>query len=279
MYNKTNQRKRDEALDTQESSLIYENGPGRKKSKKKIIIVSAICLISLVLIICAGLFFIRFMSISHISETEAVESRPAVDPNDIQIQPGAQDMDWMLTLVNGDHPMPADYEPTLIEIGNGEYFEEKAVDSLLKMLSDARAQGLSPLVCSAYRDEEFQTELYNNQVETQMETGLTYSEALEEAKKVVAYPGTSEHQLGLSVDIVSSEYQLLDEAQAETDVAEWLKANCYKYGFILRYPPEKTEITGVIFEPWHYRYVGAEAAAAIMNENLCLEEYLKLYSD
>ncbi|NLL38766.1 MAG: M15 family metallopeptidase [Clostridiales bacterium] len=185
----------------------------------------------------------------------------------------------MLVLVNEDHPLQDNYKPELQDIGNGEYFDARAADSLLKMLSDAKAEGLSPLVCSAYRDAEFQTELYNSQVEAQMETGLTYTEALEEAKKVVAYPGTSEHQLGLAVDIVASDYQLLDDGQAETEEAKWLMENCHKYGFILRYPPDKTHITGIIFEPWHYRYVGQEAATAIMSENLCLEEYLELYYD
>lgn len=92
---------------------------------------------------------------------------------------------------------------------------------------------------------------------------------------MVAYPGTSEHQLGLAADIVARSYQLLDDQQAQTAEARWLKEHCAEYGFILRYPTDKTSLTGVIFEPWHYRYVGEEAAREIMGQGICLEEYLE----
>lgn len=183
-----------------------------------------------------------------------------------------------LILVNSSNPVPADYKPDLTEVTAGEYLDKLAAEPLLKMLSDAKAAGLEPIICSAYRDEDFQRELFENQVDTQKHTGLSYEHAVEEAKKVVAYPGTSEHQLGLAVDIVAESYQPLDDAQAETEEAKWLKENCWKYGFILRYPPDKTDITGIIFEPWHYRYVGVDAATNIMKEGLCLEEYIELYS-
>ena len=92
----------------------------------------------------------------------------------------------------------------------------------------------------------------------------------------VARPGTSEHQTGLAVDIVDTSYQILDEGQENTPVQQWLMAHCAEYGFILRYPTDKSEITGVGYEPWHYRYVGVEAAREIMANGLCLEEYLAL---
>ena len=91
----------------------------------------------------------------------------------------------------------------------------------------------------------------------------------------VALPGTSEHGLGLALDLISNQYSELDEKQAETKEAKWLEENCYKYGFILRYPPEKTAETGIIYEPWHYRYVGQEAAKEIMESGVTLEEYLE----
>ena len=91
---------------------------------------------------------------------------------------------------------------------------------------------------------------------------------------MVAVPGTSEHQLGLAVDLVSSEYTGLDERQEETGSYQWLVKHCAEYGFILRYPNDKTEITGIIYEPWHFRYVGVEAAREIMDQGICLEEYL-----
>ena len=95
---------------------------------------------------------------------------------------------------------------------------------------------------------------------------------------MVAYPGTSEHNLGLAVDIVARDYQILDEKQEQTAEQQWLMENCCKYGFILRYPTDKTEETGIIYEPWHYRYVGQTAAKEMYRKNLCLEEYLAQYS-
>lgn len=87
-------------------------------------------------------------------------------------------------------------------------------------------------------------------------------------------PGTSEHQLGLAVDIVDADYQLLNHAQEDTAVHQWLLEHCWDYGFILRYPADKGDVTGIIYEPWHYRYVGREHAQAIRAAGLCLEEYL-----
>ena len=91
----------------------------------------------------------------------------------------------------------------------------------------------------------------------------------------MAVPGTSEHQTGLALDIVSAGYQLLDEAQEDTAEQKWLMEHCWEYGFILRFPEDKTEITGIGYEPWHYRYVGRETAEAIHKSGLCLEEYLQ----
>lgn len=101
------------------------------------------------------------------------------------------------------------------------------------------------------------------------------AKAPEEAGKVVAVPGTSEHQLGLAVDIVDTNYQILDEAQENTAVQKWLMEHSWEYGFILRYPSDKGHITGIIYEPWHYRYVGREAAREMYEQGLCMEEYVR----
>ena len=105
--------------------------------------------------------------------------------------------------------------------------------------------------------------------------GYSPSDARIEAAKAVAIPGTSEHQLGLAVDIVDLRYQVLDAGQEDTATQQWLMQNSWKYGFILRYPNDKTAVTGIIYEPWHYRYVGRENAKAIYESGLCLEEYLQ----
>ena len=182
--------------------------------------------------------------------------------------------DWKLTLVNKSHFMEEDYEPVLAEIENNYYFDIRAVESLKEMLAVGRKEGLDFWICSAYRTNEKQTQLFENKVNRLMAEGLSYNEAYEEAKTVVAFPGTSEHQLGWAVDIVAKDYQQLDEKQARTDEAKWLAERCWEYGFILRYPVDKTEETGIIFEPWHYRYVGEEAAKEITEQGICLEEYL-----
>ena len=122
----------------------------------------------------------------------------------------------------------------------------------------------------------FQNEAVEAKDAKLQETGLSYEEAYEKAKTVVAYPGTSEHQTGLATDIVATSHQLLDDSQAETAEQQWLMENCWKYGFILRYPLGKSEYTGIIYEPWHYRYVGKEVAQYITENELCLEEYWQL---
>lgn len=183
--------------------------------------------------------------------------------------------DWMLMLVNGENPLPDDYSPNLKKLKNGLEFDERAIDQLNAMLSAAKSQGLSPIVCSAYRSIERQKTLFNNQVNKYMAEGFNEEQAKVEARKYVAYPGTSEHNLGLAVDIVSANYQMLDEKQANTSEAKWLMEHCSEYGFILRYPKDKIHITGVSYEPWHFRYVGIQAAKEIMKDGITLEEYLE----
>ncbi len=183
---------------------------------------------------------------------------------------------WMLTLVNDKNPLHDAYKPILKSLSNGLQFDGRAIEQLNSMLSDARAQGLSPVVCSAYRTLEYQQKLFDNQVNKQMSKGLSREQADIEARKVVAYPGTSEHNIGLAVDIVSLSYQHLDEAQANTAEVKWLIEHCSEYGFILRYPKDKIDITGVFYEPWHFRYVGIDAAKAITENGQCLEEYLEI---
>ena len=184
--------------------------------------------------------------------------------------------EWKLVLVNGTHFMEEDYVPQLTEIENGYYFDSRAADALKEMLKAGRAEGMDLWLCSAYRTMEKQTSLYENKVQRLMrEEALSYDKAYQEAANTVAFPGTSEHQLGLAADIVAKDYQHLNDKQANTDEAKWLKEHCHEYGFILRYPLDKTKETGIIFEPWHYRYVGVEAAKKIMEQGICLEEYLE----
>jgi D-alanyl-D-alanine carboxypeptidase len=180
-----------------------------------------------------------------------------------------------LILVNPWNALPSTYSVSLVEIENEQSVDKRCVSKLEEMLKDCRLAGCSPFICSSYRSYEKQERLYNNKVNKLMAKGYSESEAKKEAATVNAVPGTSEHQLGLAVDIVDKNYQELDEEQEDTAVQKWLMENSWKYGFILRYPNEKSEITGIIYEPWHYRYVGKEAAKEIYESGMCLEEYLE----
>lgn len=182
--------------------------------------------------------------------------------------------DWNLLLVNSSHPIPDDFSVNLVQLKGGQTIDERAYPDLQNMMDDARNAGLSPIICSSYRTMEKQTSLFNKKVMGLIAQGYSEIEARTEAGKWIAVPGTSEHQLGLAVDIVSESYQILDEQQQNTAEQKWLTENSYKYGFILRYPADKSEITGIDFEPWHYRYVGKEIAAEIDQKGICLEEYL-----
>lgn len=197
------------------------------------------------------------------------------DPDEGQGEQMTAKIPWNLVLVNPWNKMEEGYVPELKTLDNGMEIDERCYDDLMDMLDAVYDEGLTPVVCSAYRTQELQEELFDGQVTYFLNQGMTQPEAEKAAAKEVAVPGTSEHQLGLAVDIVDVTYQLLDEGQENTAVQQWLMENSWRYGFILRYPTDKTEITGIIYEPWHYRYVGREYAKEIYNSGLCLEEWLE----
>ena len=142
------------------------------------------------------------------------------------------------------------------------------------MLEDCNAAGIQYTFNSAYRSLGEQKKILEDRSAEYEAAGYDLTSAYMKARQTVALPGTSEHHLGLAVDIVDWDYQLLDEGQEDTAVQKWLLANSWRYGFILRYPTEKTNVTGIIYEPWHYRYVGKERAKQIYDSGLCLEEWL-----
>ena len=182
---------------------------------------------------------------------------------------------WNLILVNHWNPLPENYSFTKKELSNGHAVDERCYPDLQAMMDACRAAGNSPVICSSYRSYEKQQSLYQNKVNRLAAQGYSQEKAREEAAKAVALPGTSEHQLGLAVDIVDIANQNLDSSQEDTAVQQWLMEHSWEYGFILRYPNDKSDITGIIYEPWHYRYVGKDAAAEIYQQGLCLEEYLE----
>ena len=192
----------------------------------------------------------------------------------VQITAPARQQDWRLLLVNAWNLLPESYTVELVRLKNGLQVDKRIYDDLNAMLTDCRAAGLEPIVCSAYRTQATQTRLYNNKVSRLRAAGYSLEDAKVEAARWVAPPGTSEHQTGLALDLVSLDYQLLDEKQEQTPEQQWLMAHSWEYGFVLRYPSDKSAITGIGYEPWHYRYVGKEAAKAMYESGQCLEEYV-----
>ena len=181
----------------------------------------------------------------------------------------------LLILVNPWNPIPSNYSPELVSLGDGHEIDARCCEDLEDMLSACRGEGYEPYICSAYRTSEMQLSLYEDKVSRLMASGLDLSAARTEAARVVAIPGTSEHQLGLALDLISETYTNLDQWQERTEVQQWLMQNCWRYGFILRYPNGTSETTGIIYEPWHYRYVGSETAKAVAESGLVFEDYLK----
>ena len=183
--------------------------------------------------------------------------------------------DELLTLVNFENTIPKDWKVDLVQLNNGQSVDRRIYDDLIAMLQAAKSEGLNPLICSSYRTNEKQEQLYQNKVSEYLSQGYSKVEASDKAAFWVARPGTSEHQLGLAVDIVSTKNQRLDRSQENTVEQQWLIQNSWNYGFVLRYPTNKNSITGVGYEPWHYRYVGKEHAKKINELGVCLEEYVK----
>lgn len=188
---------------------------------------------------------------------------------------GQQIAAWNLMIVNPWNTLPESYSINLVVLMDGQSVDARCYPDLQEMMDDCRAAGLSPYICSSYRSLEKQNQLFEDNVASLMAQGYSEADARTETAKNVALPGTSEHQLGLAVDIVDKNYQVLDEKQEYTAVQQWLMENSWKYGWILRYPEDKSDITGITYEPWHYRYVGKEAASVIYQEGICLEEYME----
>ena len=183
----------------------------------------------------------------------------------------SSDDDWALILVNKDNPIPDNYEITFTELSNGQKVDSRIYPDLQAMFDAARAAGLQLFVREGYRTQEEQQQIMDERIQRYVKEGNTQAEAKKLAEEYVAVPGTSEHQLGLSVDINPED----SSQEAKDKVYSWLAANAYKYGFIKRYPSDKVDITGISNEPWHYRYVGKTAAAEMQEKGLCLEEYLE----
>ena len=179
-------------------------------------------------------------------------------------------IEWNLIVVNRWNPIPENYSVELTVLSNGQKVDSRIYPHLQEMFDAARAEGIYPIVREGYRTEEEQQEILDDKIQAYINEGYSQWRAERNAKEWVALPGTSEHQLGIAVDINADKSKCTND-----DVYAWLAENAYKYGFILRYPLDKQEITGTSYEPWHYRYVGTEDAYEINERGICLEEYFE----
>lgn len=195
----------------------------------------------------------------------AEDDIPAFDPS-------------LLILVNESHPLPEDYTVSLMAMSDWPLYVESAIfEDLQAMLYDGMAEGYYFQVLAAYRNADEQQYYFDEKVKEYIQQGYSQSSAEREASLYEQPSGKSDYQTGLSVAIVSGAYQQMDEAQGTTEETRWLHEHCHEYGFVLRYPEGKSSETGIPYKPWHYRYVGREAAEFLTEHNLTLEGYWAAY--
>ncbi len=180
------------------------------------------------------------------------------------------DDNWNMTLINIRYRMPEDYTPDLVYVcGSEERLDSRVAQHYEEMYNAAAKDGVYLTPCSGYRSYELQNRNFNREKDYFLSQGYTDAESEVLAAQTIMPPGSSEHNLGLAMDIVC-----VDEWFEDTDEFAWLTAHAADYGFIMRYPADKQDITKVIYEPWHWRYVGVEKAKEIKASGLVLEEFL-----
>ena len=185
--------------------------------------------------------------------------------------------DWRLVLINKQHPIPEDYSFNLGVIKDGMLCDDRILSDLLTMMQAAKDDGINLAIKSPYRTDSRQEANFNTRIKQYMGQGYSYMEAYKLTSQVITVPGASEHQVGLALDIVCDTYGSLSAGFGETNAGQWLAEHSCEYGFIVRYPKGKEYITSIDYEPWHFRYVGREAAMIIKNEGICLEEFWDRY--
>lgn len=216
-------------------------------------------------LLCLVLTAVTVISIGAFGWLIKEEHIDLTEPEEATLKNG-----WELILVNDDYFIPKEYEADLLTLSNGEQVDKRIYPDLQQMFDDMRALGHRPRVASGYRSSEEQENILEEKSQEYINQGYTRSQAEEMALLWVAKPGTSEHQLGIAVDI-NPDYTV----SKGVGFYEWLRDNAHKYGFVNRYPADKVDITGISNERWHYRYVGRRTAKIMYEENLCLEEYLE----
>lgn len=182
---------------------------------------------------------------------------------------------WAFFLINQTNPLPDNYSITTKKVFGRFEMDDRCADYMINMIADAKTAGVNLNIISAYRSVEYQQTLFDNDTKKYENQGLSHDEAVIKTSQAVAIPGQSEHNAGICADILDDGNFNLTEDFENTDEFKWLSENADKYGFILRYLKGKESITGIEYEPWHYRFVGVSYAKKIKDSGLCLEEYYK----
>ena len=246
----------------------------KKKSKKNLEII----LIILMLFLGISIILISLIFFNHKEKEEKkveTSSETVEENNVIEIVIPKEEKrkinDWRLILVNKENPLPQDFTIELANVDKTRQVDKRIIADLKEMMQSMKSVGINNIwVQSAYRSIEYQEKLYNNRINEYLKLGLKKEEAESLTLKYINKPGESEHNLGLAVD-----FNRVNEDFKNTKAFEWLSKNAKDYGFVMRYPEEKANITGIEYEPWHWRYVGKENAYKMNELNMCLEEYIK----
>ena len=236
-------------------------------------------------VVAVGLYLI-LRAVDEPAAEEAAEATarprvtavPTASPVPTPEPPAVDVTSWELRLVNLDNPLGEDFVPEdLTDVGDNERVDGRVAPALKQLIADARAAGNKVWVCSGYRSYDTQSTIYWNHISQYKSQGLSDEEAKDKTLIAVQYPGCSEHQSGLCVDLLEQNGQPMEPYIAGSGLMLWLEQHCTEYGFVVRYPEDKTSVTGIEYEPWHLRYVGKEAAVYMTEHGLCLEEFLDLY--
>ena len=247
----------------------------RKLNKKKVVLVAAIFVLLIMLISKAFKGDETVETSSDENDKQLIAENETTIDNQIEEQPEEKAQkeitDWRLTLANYENILPEDFEVEVVEIADDRHFDARAIEDLKKMMNAMGKAGISNVwIQSAYRSVERQKELYDNSVQKYLKQGKTQEEAERLTEEYINKPGASDHNLGLAVD-----FNNVDNKFEDLKAFKWLKENAENYGFILRYPKDKEDITKISYESWHWRYVGEEHAKKMNELNMCLEEYIE----
>lgn len=261
----------------------------RKLNKKKVVAVIGLFII-IVLLIRKGTKHNKTVettaktnsdieSVNNITNTITEETQyNTIENNQTSNQPVETTKkkidDWRLTLANYDNLLPENFTVKVSNIDNTRQFDSRAIGELNDMMNAMKKDGVTNVwVQSAYRSVARQKELYDNSVKKYLQQGKTQEEAEKLTDEYINKPGSSDHNLGLAVD-----FNYVDNKFEKLDGFKWLKKNAENYGFVLRYPKDKENITKIAYESWHWRYVGVEHAKKMNELNMCLEEYIEYLS-